>query len=313
MFLRASSDETLTSVTSSPPSSPPSSPASDQESQIHTHQVPDAPLDTIATQEEIEASFYERMAELEAQHNYEVCELINCEFFVISNVRAEFEELLQERMTEVQAVCNQEVYQLQNLLHAAEDRAQKEHRDKEEAQRKTLESLIPGLDLARLERELHARRLEDKQHELQQREARIAELEARIAELEVLLRDRDPESAIMIATKEREATEPEPEQLRCSICRMENKISELQLQEMELRVQAMGFRAKMSEQREGRLLNELHQERCMRLQAEAELADEAQMRRDAEIAGEVIARDARSPFVVPGLLDAFLKMQGFVG
>ena len=116
-----------------------------------------------------------------------------------------------------------------------------------------------------------------------------------------------PDSALVV-----DASTP----LSCVRCELRNqsaRLSELQLRAMELKVTMSERRQIETESHAVRLLDALLLERQMRLQLQAELVAERRKRRSAEEVGEAIANEAKWPFVMPDMLDAFLKLEGIVG
>lgn len=192
-----------------------------------------------------------------------------------------------------------------------------------------------------LELGLQSRRLRDARNQLQKRQAEVERFASQLKDQELelalvkaqlsdvgesLARDVDhvpeqedsdrnhhvaiieaPDSALVV-----DASTP----LSCVRCELRNqsaRLSELQLRAMELKVTMSERRQIETESHAVRLLDALLLERQMRLQLQAELVAERRKRRSAEEVGEAIANEAKWPFVMPDMLDAFLKLEGIVG
>ena len=192
-----------------------------------------------------------------------------------------------------------------------------------------------------LELGLQSRRLRDAHRELQQHQAQVDRLVSQLKAQELELAstkaqsgergeslgrvvDHIPEhgdsdeshhpSAVIEAPDSAwvvDASEP----LSCVRCELRSqlaKLSDMHLHAMELRVTMSERRQTETESHAVRLLDALQLERRMRLQIEAELVAEREKRRDAEAVGEAIASEAKWPFVMPDMLEVFLKLEGIV-
>ncbi|KAF8500119.1 hypothetical protein JB92DRAFT_2979474 [Gautieria morchelliformis] len=187
---------------------------------------------------------------------------------------------------------------------------------------------------AELKLGLQSRRLRDAQHELQKRQAQVDRLTAQLREQELdpaLVRAKIgdggevparhnevheqvdlEESSIGDKDIARVDTSEPSSCIRCEIRSQSAKLSLLHLRTMEFRVRMSERRQIETESHAVRLLDALQSERRVRLQLEAELVAERQKRRGAETVGEAIANEAKWPFVMPDMLDVFLKLEGMV-
>jgi hypothetical protein len=100
--------------------------------------------------------------------------------------------------------------------------------------------------------------------------------------------------------------------VRCELRSHSAKLSELHLHAMELRVSMFERRQTETESHAVRLFDALQSERRMRLELEAALVAERHKRRGAEAMAEATADEARWPFIMPDMLDVFLKLEGIV-
>jgi hypothetical protein len=184
---------------------------------------------------------------------------------------------------------------------------------------------------AELKLGLQSRRLRDARHEVQKLQEQVDRLTAQLREQELELASARAklgdegevpvrhdvhgqvdleESSIDDKDIARVDTSEPSSCIRCEIRSQSAKLSLLHLRTMEFRVSMSERRQFETESHAARLLDALQSERRVRLQLEAELVAEKQKRRGAETVGEAIASEAKWPFVMPDMLDIFLKLEG---
>lgn len=107
----------------------------------------------------------------------------------------------------------------------------------------------------------------------------------------------------------------QPPSVSCPSCDVKQRslrLSNLHVRAMELRVSLSERRISETENCTAWLVRALQNERRKRRDTEAALLVENQRRRDAEAGAEAIVHEAESPFVVPAMLDMFLRFEGII-
>ncbi|KAF8518651.1 hypothetical protein BU17DRAFT_90705 [Hysterangium stoloniferum] len=335
---------TISSCTPTPePSSPGSECSLEPTVQVERPESPDLESQL---REEFRVILHERMFELQTTINEKDEQLRKCK----EVVGAEFEKILQMRMVEVQRACNDEVAEMMHKVRHARAWAKQERKRRVEAEAHSWKASIPKemhdipvdgpgglrdqLFAAKLEIELQKKRNQELQEQLKQSQNKIARLASEpgggigdtvssgdttcdVSPID--LNDTRNEGIETVGydgiEQENIATsgQKEPEQISCRRCTIRTqsaKLSNMLIKTAELRVSFFERKVIESQSLATNMLLALQGERRMRAHSEAQRSEELRKRLIAEDIAEAVVRESEWPFVVPSLLEAFVRFYG---